>query len=110
MKRRFKWLWIPVVFLLLLVAAAYAVDRLLLAPTCPACHTDMTKNLPLFDPSREGLVRIRASGMEFRARVAGFQQSRGRGRDPAPWISGDVDHVGAPAGQIGQSWFPCRRL
>jgi len=78
-KRRFKWLWIPVVFLLLLVAAAYAVDRLLLAPTCPACHTDMTKNLPLFDPSREGLVRIRASGMEFRARVAGFSNRDGEG-------------------------------
>ena len=79
MKRRFKWLWIPVVFLLLLVAAAYAVDRLLLAPACPACHTDMTKNLPLFDPSREGLVRIRANGMEFRARVAGFSNREGEG-------------------------------
>jgi pimeloyl-ACP methyl ester carboxylesterase len=79
MKRRFKCLWIPVVILLLPVAAAYAVDRLLLAPTCPACHTDMTKNLPLFDPSREGLVRIRASGMEFRARVAGFSNREGEG-------------------------------
>jgi pimeloyl-ACP methyl ester carboxylesterase len=78
-KRRFKWLWIPVVFLLLPVAAAYAVDRWLLAPTCPVCHTNMTKNLPLFDPSREGLVRIRASGMEFRARVAGFSNHEGEG-------------------------------
>ena len=67
------------VFLLLPVAAAYAVDRLFLAPTCPACHTDMTKNLPLFDPSREGLVRIRANGMEFRARVAGFSNREGEG-------------------------------
>ena len=77
-KRRFKWLWIPVVFLLL-PAAAYAVDRLLSASTCPVCHTNMTKNLPLFDPSREGLVRIRASGMEFRARVAGFSNREGEG-------------------------------
>jgi pimeloyl-ACP methyl ester carboxylesterase len=77
-KRRFKWLWIPVLSLFSL-AAAYAVDRLLLAPACPACHTEMTKNLPLFDPSRDGLVRIRASGMEFRARVAGFSNSQGEG-------------------------------
>lgn len=78
MKRRFKWLWVPV-FWLLPVAAAYAVDRLLLAPTCPGCNTDMTKDLPLFDPSRNGLVRIRAHGMEFRARVAGFSNPDGEG-------------------------------
>jgi pimeloyl-ACP methyl ester carboxylesterase len=77
-KRRFSWLSIPVL-LPLAVAAAYGVDRLLLAPACPACHTEMTKNLPLFDPSRDGLVRIRASGMEFRARVAGFSNSQGEG-------------------------------
>ena len=65
--------------LLLPVATAYAVDRLLFAPTCPACHRDMTKKLPLFDPSREGLVRIRANGMEFRARVAGFSNREGEG-------------------------------
>jgi pimeloyl-ACP methyl ester carboxylesterase len=77
--KRFKWLWILVVVFLPPVAAAWAVDRLLLAPTCPDCHTDMTKDLPLFDPSREGLVRIRANGMEFRARVAGFRNRDGEG-------------------------------
>jgi pimeloyl-ACP methyl ester carboxylesterase len=76
-KRRF-WLWIPV-FLLVPLAAAYAIDRLLLAPACPACNTDMTKALPLFDPSRNGLVRIRAHGLEFRARVAGFSNTDGEG-------------------------------
>jgi pimeloyl-ACP methyl ester carboxylesterase len=67
------------VIFLLVVAAAYAVDRLLLAPTCPACHKEMTKSLPLFDPSRKGLVRIRANDMEFRARVAGFSNHDGEG-------------------------------
>lgn len=70
--KRLNWLWILVAVSLLPVATAYAVDRLFLAPVCPACHAEITKNLPLFDPSREGLVRIRANGMEFRARVAGF--------------------------------------
>jgi len=78
-KRRFKWVWIAVLFLLLPVAATYAVDRLFLAPTRPPSHTDRTNNLPLFDPSREGLVRILASGMEFRARVAGFSNREGEG-------------------------------
>ena len=77
--KRFKRLWILVAVFLLPVAAAYAVDRLFLGPTCPACHAGITKNLPLFDPSREGLVRIRASGMEFRARVAGFSNHEGEG-------------------------------
>ena len=77
--KRFKRLWILVAVFLLPVAAAYAVDRLFLGPTCPACHAAITKNLPLFDPSREGLVRIRASGMEFRARVAGFSNHEGEG-------------------------------
>lgn len=78
MRRLLKWLWIPLV-LLLIMAAAYAADRLLLAPICPHCHTDITKNLPLFDPSQDGLVRIRANGMEFRARVAGFSNHGGDG-------------------------------
>ena len=77
--KRLNWLWILVAVSLLPVAAAYAVDRLFLAPDCPACHAEITKNLPLFDPSREGLVRIRASGMEFRARVAGFSNHDGEG-------------------------------
>jgi hypothetical protein len=69
----------------------------------------MTKKLPLFDPSREGLVRIRASGMEFRARVAGFNNHEGEG---VILLHGsrDFDHVAAPAGQAGQSWFPCRSV
>ena len=77
--RRFKWLWALMAVFLLPVAAAYAVDRLLLAPVCPTCHADITKKLPLFASSREGLVRIRASGMEFRARVAGFSNREGEG-------------------------------
>ena len=77
--KRLKWLWIVVLVLVTPVAVAYAVDRLLLGSTCPACHADMTKKLPLFDPSREGLVRIRANGMEFRARVAGFSNRDGEG-------------------------------
>lgn len=74
-----KRLWIVVAVLLLPVAAAQAVNRLLLAPSCPDCNADITKKLPLFDPSREGLVRIRANGMEFRARVAGFNNTEGEG-------------------------------
>jgi pimeloyl-ACP methyl ester carboxylesterase len=77
-KRRFKWFWIPVA-LPLSIAVAYAGDRLLLAPTCPVCHTDITNELPLFHPSLEGLVRIRANDMEFRARVAGFNNREGEG-------------------------------
>ena len=78
MPRLFKWLFIPLL-LLLSVAAVDAVDRLFLAPTCPACHTDTTKKLPLFDPSRGGLARIRANGMEFRVRTAGFNNRGGEG-------------------------------
>jgi pimeloyl-ACP methyl ester carboxylesterase len=77
--KRYKWFWILVAVFLLPVATAYAVDRLFLGPTCPACHAEITKKLPLFDPSREGLVRIRANGMEFRARVAGFSNHEGEG-------------------------------
>ena len=77
--KRLNWLWILVAVALLPVAGAYAVDRLFLAPACPACHAEMTKSLPLFDRSRAGLVRIRASGMEFRARVAGFDNRDGEG-------------------------------
>jgi pimeloyl-ACP methyl ester carboxylesterase len=77
--KRLKWLGVLVAIFVLPVAVAYGVDRLLLSPTCPACHADMTKKLPLFDPSREGLVRIRANGMEFRARIAGFRNREGEG-------------------------------
>lgn len=77
--KRLNWLWILVAVSLFPIAAAYAVNRLFLAPACPACHAEITKNLPLFDPSREGLVRIRASDMEFRARVAGFNNHDGEG-------------------------------
>jgi pimeloyl-ACP methyl ester carboxylesterase len=78
-KRLFRWFLIVGAALLLPLAAAYAFDRLLLAPVCPACHVETAKSLPLFDPSREGLVRIRANGMEFRARVAGFDNRGGEG-------------------------------
>lgn len=74
----FKWLWMPVAILLLPAASAYGIDKLWLASGL-ASHTAATKTLPLFGPSREGLVRIRASGMEFRARVAGFDNPNGEG-------------------------------
>jgi pimeloyl-ACP methyl ester carboxylesterase len=70
--RRLKWLWIAWAAMALPLSAAYAVDRLLLAPACPACHAAQTETLPLFTPESDGLVRIRASGMVFRARVEGF--------------------------------------
>ncbi|NIQ96072.1 MAG: hypothetical protein GWN87_19125, partial [Desulfuromonadales bacterium] len=35
--------------LMLPIVAAYAVDRLFLAPDCPACHSEATRALPLFD-------------------------------------------------------------
>lgn len=37
-------------------------------------HTRETSSLPLFPEKREGLVRVGASGMEFRARVEGLDQ------------------------------------
>ena len=61
------------------MTTALAVDRLLLAPNCPACHAKMTEMLPLFDGSQRGLVRIRANSMEFRARIAGFNNRDGEG-------------------------------
>jgi pimeloyl-ACP methyl ester carboxylesterase len=79
MRRWFTWLCTAMVLLLLTMAAAYTVNRLLLAPSSSGCHADITRNLQLFDPSREGLVRIRASGMEFRARIAGFRNGTGEG-------------------------------
>jgi pimeloyl-ACP methyl ester carboxylesterase len=75
--RRLKWLWIAWAVLALPLSAAYAVDRLLLAPACPTCHVAQTEALPLFTPKRDGLVRIRASSMEFRARVKGFERNPG---------------------------------
>lgn len=77
--KRLKQIWILLAVFLLPVTAAYAVDRLLLAPACPDCNAAMTKKLPLFGASEDGLVRIRASGMEFRARVAGFDNRGGEG-------------------------------
>jgi len=59
--------------LLLAVIAAYGLDRLFLKDSCPDCHTDLTRALPLFDGSQtDGLVRVAANGLEFRARVAGL--------------------------------------
>ena len=76
---RLKQLWILAAVCLLPVTAAFAVDRLLLAPVCPDCHAEITKTLPLFDGTQDGLVRIRANSMEFRARVAGFGNRGGEG-------------------------------
>lgn len=78
MKRRFRWLLIPPAALFVLLVGAFAADRLWLAPVGPS-HAEVTKALPLFDPDREGLVRIRAGGMEFRARTAGFGNRQGEG-------------------------------
>jgi pimeloyl-ACP methyl ester carboxylesterase len=77
--KRFKQLWLLAAVCLLPVTTAYAIDRLLLAPACPACNAEMTEKLPLFDGSQDGLVRIRANSMEFRARVAGFENRQGEG-------------------------------
>ena len=76
---RLRPLSMVIAICLFAVAALFAVDRLLLAPSCPDCHTEMTRKLPRFDGSQAGLVRIRASGMEFRARVAGFDNRDGDG-------------------------------
>lgn len=73
--KRLKWLWIALAVLVIPLIAAYAIDRLVLAPPCPDCHEEQTKALPLFTPEAQGLVRIRASGMEFRARVDGFEEN-----------------------------------
>ena len=72
---RLKWLWIAWAVLIIPLPAAYAIDLLLLAPSCPDCHEEQTKALPLVTPDAQGLVRIRASGMEFRARVDGFEKN-----------------------------------
>ena len=77
--KRIKQLWLVLAVFMLPVTAAYAIDRLLLAPACPDCHAEMTEQLPLFDGTQDGLVRIRANSMEFRARVAGFGNPQGEG-------------------------------
>ncbi|MEM7399153.1 MAG: alpha/beta hydrolase [Pseudomonadota bacterium] len=74
-----KKVWFVVALLLLPLAAAYAIDRLMLAPSCPDCHAAETAALPLFDGNTDGLVRIRANNMTFRARVAGSGNSQGDG-------------------------------
>ena len=73
--KRLKWLWIAWAVLIIPLSAAYAIDLLLLAPSCPDCHEEQTKSLPLITADAQGLVRIRASGMEFRARVDGFEEN-----------------------------------
>ncbi|MHA1134518.1 MAG: alpha/beta fold hydrolase [Alphaproteobacteria bacterium] len=74
-----KWLGLVLAILAVPVVAAYAIDRLFLAPDCPDCHTEATRALPLFDGTQDGLVRIQASTMEFRARAAGFDNAHGDG-------------------------------
>lgn len=66
-------------FLSIPLIAAHSVDWLFLASRCPNCHTDATKELPLFEDKKNGLVRIIANTMEFRARLAGFDTKRGEG-------------------------------
>jgi len=74
-----KPLGLVLAILALPVVVAYAADRLFLAPDCPDCHTEATRALPLFDGSQDGLVRIQANTMEFRARAAGFDNAGGEG-------------------------------
>ena len=77
--KRLKWVWIAAAIVVLPIAALYAIDRLFLAPSCPNCHTEMTNALSLFDGTQDGLVRIKANSMEFRARVAGMNNLGGEG-------------------------------
>jgi pimeloyl-ACP methyl ester carboxylesterase len=77
--KRLKQVWLVAACLMLSVTAAYAIDRFLLSPDCPDCHTEMTEALPLFDGTEDGLVRIKANSMEFRARAAGFANRGGEG-------------------------------
>ena len=78
MKRRVRWLLIPLAALFVLLVGSFTADRLWLGPAGPS-HAEVTKTLPFFNPAREGLVRIRAGGMEFRARIAGFANRQGEG-------------------------------
>ena len=71
--------WPFVALMLLPLTAAYAIDRLVLAPSCPDCHAAKTESLPLFDETGDGLVRIRANNMTFRARSAGSNNDAGEG-------------------------------
>ena len=77
--KRLKQAWLVAACLMLPVTGAFAIDRLLLAPACPDCNAAMTEQLPLFDGTQDGLVRIKANAMEFRARVAGFDNRGGEG-------------------------------
>ncbi|WP_108682832.1 alpha/beta fold hydrolase [Methyloceanibacter sp. wino2] len=74
-----KKVWLIAALVLLPFTAAYGIDRLVLAPSCPDCHAAMTEALPLFDGDENGLVRIRANNMTFRARVAGSGNRDGEG-------------------------------
>ncbi len=77
--KRLKWVWIAAAIVVLPILAVYAIDRLFFAPSCPDCHTEMTKALPEFDGTQDGLVRIKANNMEFRARMAGVDNRDGAG-------------------------------
>ena len=74
-----KKVWLIAALALLPFTAAYAIDRLVLAPACPDCHAAMTDALPLFDGAKNGLVRIQANNLTFRARVAGAENRTGDG-------------------------------
>jgi pimeloyl-ACP methyl ester carboxylesterase len=74
-----KKVWLIAALALLPFTAAYAIDRLVLAPSCPDCHAALTEALPLFERTEDGLVRIRANNMTFRSRVAGSGNRDGEG-------------------------------
>ena len=76
---RLNRLWLIAVAIMLPVTAAYAIDRLVLSLSCPDCPTETAKLLPLFDGTQDGLVRVQANTMEFRARVAGSDNADGEG-------------------------------
>lgn len=69
---------------MVLLGALYGIDRFLLAPSCPDCSAELARNLPLFDEtkadgSEDGLRRIQAGTMEFRAHLAGSANKDGEG-------------------------------
>ena len=76
---RLNRFWLIAAAIMLPVTAAYAIDRLVLSLSCPDCPTETAKLLPLFDGTQDGLVRVQANTMEFRARVAGSGNADGEG-------------------------------
>jgi len=77
--KRLRQLWRVAAVFMLPITAAYAIDRLVLAPACPDCNAEMTAKLPLFGGTQDGLLRIKTNNMELRARVAGLANRDGEG-------------------------------